>query len=917
MKLYIFKVFSRNMLKMVGILFVFMLISLLIISPSAISYAERDRQFRARLEALKNHLILIYTLENIEGLSTYEVIDYVSSLLDDLTILNESLIGISYESIRIKLDSRPPFSVIAYYPQDKIGDLLDLRIVEGALDIGPGKIVFNADLLGMWYEDVTLVGEVDRELGVGSEIILIGLDGKEYTFEISGLYAMPQIGDLFMGVPTTPRLNSIVSLGDFDDLVGDGMDSFILYLILKFDSEALKGGQFLVMERFFNVSQTINKGLGEKFNVQSYETIDNVQRIFFMQTFSDIASITLTAFYSFPYVFGIWFLTVVNLELIIRSFRRDIGLLQLRGLSNKVVRRYFLVFMFIVASAGIALGIIVSPYVGNLIVGYLGYDPLPTTVFYSLESVITAFILGYILLFIAYLRRVGLLKDISPISIARKYFEPFERSTWNPSSLFLIFFILAIVKMVEWGFAINLNEYITGFGPLSVILIIYGVVSSFMSILAPIIIVYGVINLVIYRTNLISKLTELFSFILARRFKGIVYRYSGRLPGLISKTTFLSGLLISLMLYYVIFSGRTLYFLDGVSNVNNRLGEPVYLMSMNIDPSRVEELRRFIGEVLEKEGLEDYYIGISIPGSVQVLGNIFGLSYLYVDDINEFLRYAGIEDWMIVRYRDDLDILLDRFIVNNIEDEIGGDVKDLKIQFEIRLSSFLDGRNLLEFEDYVDGYLGVDFPSLIGRAIIDRDILDIGELNSTFEGRIYIFSSQSKEVSVILRSYMVDLKRYGVITVSSLSQYSDDFPLSDMMSFLQKNLYSFNVYAIIAVSIAIALLSVEYVMDMIPDLIVMRSRGLASASKRLAYSLIVPITLFSVLIGLIVGIIAGYGASQQTISTLSDLSPNLPLFIDVLAPLYLGIVVFISLLIPYLILSLLHRRYVREVVHFG
>ncbi len=908
MRLYLFKVFSRNSLKMVGILFVFMLISLLIVSPSAISYAERERQTIAQIEGLKNHMILTYLLENRENLSLPEVIDYVTSVLDDIPIIRESLIGFSTEDVKIRLNRTMPFYIAAYYPEEKVGELLDIQVIDGSLDIAPGKILFNTDLYGF---------VVGGNIGVGSEVVLIGVDGRERRFEVSGLITIPPVGNIFLGSPPVERTYSIISFNDFTDLVGGSMDKFTLDIILKLDPEALKGDQPTVLQTLFNTSQTISDRINEKFNVLSYETVNTLQNVLLMQTFTDIASITLTVFYSFPYIFGIWFLTVVNLELIIRSFRRDIGLIQLRGVPNKVVRRYFLVHLFIIASVGIIAGIIISPYIGNLIIGYLGYEPLSPNVFYSFESIVTAFVLGYILLFIAFHRRAGLLKDISPISVARKYFEPFERSTWSPSTLFLIFFILAVIKMIEWGFAINLNEYITGFGPLSAILIIYSIVSSFMNILAPIIVVYGVINIVIYKTNLISKLTELFSFLFARRFRGIVYRYSGRLPGLISKTTFLSGLLISLMLYYIIFSGRTLYFLDEVSAVNSRAGDAVYLQSSGLDPSKLDELINYVKDALDSKGVEDYLIGVSISGSIKVFQTSIGLNYLYVDDIKDFLEYMGFEDWMLVRYGEDLDILLSRFIVESIENEIGGEIKDVKLSFEIYTLRFFGERRFLVIEDYVDGYIGVGLSFGDIGAFIDKDFFDIRNLNESFDGRLVIFSDSSEKVLYILRDLGLELREYGIISISSIAKYSTGFSLMDMMSFLQKNLYSFNVYAIVAVGIAIILLSVEYVMDMIPDLIVMRSRGLASASKRLAYSLIVPIILFSVVVGVLVGLVAGYGASQQTISTLSNANPNLPLFIDLLAPIYLGVIIMISLVIPLVILGVIHRRYVREVVHLG
>jgi len=909
MKLYLFKVFSRNTLKMVGIFFVFMLVSLLIVSPAAISYAERERQIKAQIEAAKNHMILIYRIENIGGLSIPEIIDYINSILIDIPILNESLIGLAYEQVRIKLDGSPPIVIETFSPIDKVEQLMDIDVLDGVFDIGPGKIALNSEVL--------IVPIEGGEFGVGSEVTLLGVDGGEYKFNVTGIIVTSQYPVDFPGPFTTPREYSIVSIDDFIELVGDSPSTLTIDLALKFDSDILIEDQLKVLQTLFNVSQTINEKLSEKFEITSLDSVNNIQNILMMRTFSDIAAVTITVFYSFPYIFGIWFLTVVNMELIIRSFRRDIGLLQLRGVPNKVVRRYFLVYMFIIATFGMSAGILISPYIGNLIIGYLGYDSLPSTVFYSYETVLAAFILGYILLFIAFYRRAGLLKDISPISVARKYFEPFERTTWSPSSLFLVFFILAIIKMVEWALAINLNEYITGLGPLSPILIIYSIVSSFMNILAPIIVVYGVINLIIYKTSLISKLTEFFSYILARKFRGIVYRYSGRLPGLISKTTFLSGLLISLMLYYVIFSGRTLYYLNEVSAVQSRFDNPVYLHAIKLDTAKLDKLITYVEDILVNEGVAEFFIGVAIQGSVKVFGASFGLNYLYVDDIYEIFKYMGLEDWMLVRYRDKMDIFLTSFVVESIENDVGGDIRDVKLTFEFYTSTFTDGRNFLVREDYIDGYIGVNLGLGDIGAFIDRDFLDLKELNTSFQGMLVIFSNDSVKISSILKNYLSELKEYGVINIGGVVQYSPSFSLSDMMSFLQKNLYSFNVYAIVAVAIAITLLSIEYVMDMVPDLIVMRSRGLASASKKLAYSLIVPITLFSVIVGLVVGVIAGYGASQQTISTLSNTSPNIPLFIDLLAPIYLGAIILISLLIPLVILGVIHRRYVREVVHFG
>lgn len=905
MGLYLLKIFSRNILKMMGIFIVFVLISLLIISPSVISSIERERQVRERFEELRSHLILRYIV-NVENSTLPEVVDSITQILDGVEYIDEYIFGVSIGGLGLKGDNRFGLNVIAFYPDDSIERFLYIELLDGDFDVDTGKILLNIDYLVEAHDD--------EDLSVGSEITLRGLDGELYTFNITGLFTFMPEADIPMDIDLPEyNLDAIISSDDLERLANVTHDMIVLNIYMRLDPRVIRGELQSYSEVSLSIMRSIERSIGEKYIVTAAQGFYVASNVFILQTLNDIVSVTVTSFYSFPYIFGIWFLIAINIEIVIRSFRRDLGLIQLRGVSNKAVRRYFLLYMFIIATAGLSIGILISPFIGNLIVNYLGYEPLPIMSFYSLESSIISFVLGYILLIIAFHRRVWILKNISPISIARKYFEPFERSDWRPSTLFYIFFILAVIKMVEWGLAINISDYIGEFGPISIILIIYSIVSNFMNILAPIIVIYGVVNLTIYKTEAISKITKIFSHIFARGFSNIVYRYSGRLPGLISKTTFLSGLLISLMIYYIIFSGRTIYFLDSVSNVEERVGSPVYIVVSGTSIGEFDRLKNIISDILDRENIENYFLGYVLNGGVGVFNTFEVVRYLYVDDIDEFLEYAGIDDWMVTSRVEEPNILMYRVLAERLSNSIGSEIIDSELEFDFYTHEL--SNPVYIHKGFLDGYIAV-LPGGYG-LVMDRDFISFEDLNVSVDSWLVIFSSESSTVSYILKSRMGDLREYGVESVTMVKESTPINPLASFMSILQKNLYSFNVYSIVAVAVAITLLSIEYIMDMVRDLISMRARGLSAAATRFVYILLSPITLFSIAIGFSIGIIAGFGASQQIISIMLGYGPSIPIFIDVVAPIYLGVVLLISILIPYIVLNMVYMRYVREVVHFG
>ena len=901
-----FKVYSRRFSRVIGLLTIFILISLLVISPLSISYAERR----------------VRTQELLDRLGYHGFISFQPTKSENFTSIMDKLIGKAAE----------------YGGIEKIVVLGVVEDVEGGALNRSYQVFLNVlstnDLQGFLKivggrSNVTLSSISDGEMlistnfnfTIGDRIYLVSVDGERIQFNVSGYIKNIMIEPGEISLPFSPAIgpisiynvDAIITPSDLDRLSDGSIDQILIYLIFSTDYIGIDLNEGI--SKVNSILNDFNRFIGSEIGGDITSSRNNLLSLNVALSMLDLVFITMTVFNSIPYFFGIWYLTYINLDLVIREYRRDIGILILRGIPNKSVRRGFLIYLIFIAFIGSLLGFIISPFIGNLIITRLGYDILPYNYFYTPDMFMSAFIVATIILIISYWRRVKLLRSLTPLEASREFYEPLERETWSPSTTFIIFFILSCIKIGEWLISFNVQELLHPNNPFFLVGIIYSVISGFMQYFAPIIFIYGVVNLIVYRTKFIPKISKIVSSLISKGFKDISFRYSGRLPGLISKTTFLSSLLISLMLYYMLFSSRTLYFFDSYLTGSEYFENAYVLSFSNIGLDEIGELVTYLENIL---GSRDVIILPTIESFSYIGGTKYYLNLVPVDNISLLLDWLSISDWMLINvdkpYSES--IIASRYVKQSFESNMSGSFNDIDIDIYVEALSFpkVKVENIGRIE--VDGYLIKDItPFSSNFIIIPMDRLNDFKNSSLQYLNIYILSKDP----VALENIIPEVRNDWNLLSSSEAFTSSSFGIffQNILVIMEKSLYPFHIFAIFGVVLAILISSIEYVKDMVRDMAIFRARGMGRASLRFIYSLVIPTSILSIVLGVIVGFIAGYGASQQTIIGFLQESINFPIVFDQLSVIYLGIIIIFSLVIPYLSILYINRRVASEVMKIG
>jgi len=203
---------------------------------------------------------------------------------------------------------------------------------------------------------------------------------------------------------------------------------------------------------------------------------------------------------------------------------------------------------------------------GNSLARVVGISIDVSPLFYSLDVLVATLVLGGVFVLLAYRRVYGQIVRMGPLEASRVYLRGEERVEWRPSTTVTILFILSCIKIVEWASGFTFTPEIIGMGLLGIVLLIYAMISGFMEIIAPVVFPYFVINYVLHRTSLVARLTRSLSSIVSGPVGSVSYRYSMRLPGMIPRTAFLVALILFLMMYYMVFIGRSVAFINDMSS---------------------------------------------------------------------------------------------------------------------------------------------------------------------------------------------------------------------------------------------------------------------------------------------------------------------------------------------------------------
>ncbi len=898
----VYKYFARTGYRLATLFIIFILISMIVSTPMVLSNATRVERIRALVDAVTPHLILRYE-GDYTGREVAEILDFLGS--DDRL---ESYALLMYYPTSVEVGNESGFMDVAIvYP-----DLLSFLELAGMQVISEDPSVEEGVYISMDFADIALID-------VGDPVV-IGLYGEEGSIE-TRVKGIIEVDTGFVGSPFGPQIPIADELS---------LDTVFLEpgLVDIGDREFVGGLEILVRVSLDYLGldvDTINENaasLGGQLSGRITAILDSpvswVNLIESQLTFANFIDLALNfsiAWSSIPYAFATIYLTYIVLDLVVSNYRRDIGILRLRGVGSRSISLSFLVVTIILFLVAALIGILLASLTGDSLARVVGISIEVSPLFYSLDVLLATVVLGALFVLLAYRKVYGQIVRMGPLEASRVYLHGEERVEWRPSTTVTILFILSCLKIVEWASGFTFTPDLFGMGLLGILLLIYAMISGFMEIIAPVVFPYFVINYVLHRTGLVARLTKSLSGAVAGPVGSISYRYSMRLPGMIPKTAFLVALILFLMMYYMVFMGRSIAFINDYTGASQY--EYEYLIYMRVvNETTVGELGDRLATLLNSSLSEPAILVMDIPSYINHRGMVTEVTLGILIPSDRVGSIFNLKDWMFSTGEADLEegvYATGRFasMFENLFGEYPEDIELLVVPaWEGKYSSDEEGVRLA-----IDGYLLIDPRGLINGIVTHYD--NVREYRLPQHGLVS-FRILSKG-PVRLTTLMQVFEDAGQALASFGRSFSSGATFLETFGQSQRILYPFNVYSAGLVVIVMVLASSVYMRSLRRDIAVLKARGMGRYTVRIVYSLILPVIIFSVAVGVVSGFIGGYGSSNQFINTFVTVDRLViyPIILNELNLIVMLVSLVLALVIPYLYVSRLGRKAALEVSRVG
>lgn len=915
----VWKVYGKGTWRILSIFIVMMLLVYFIASPSAISYAHRVIMFKDSIEDLSYHIGI--TIEGSMPKSTLNKIllnishmDEISSAVYVYIIPSTFLVGsVSNESTYVLMLGVP--SNLTLYLNDFCREVTEYS------QAYENVIYFSRYYLNFLYE-----GEVS--INQSSEVYLKIDDNPHYTkVKIGGYYSFSSPGEGFSTIPIYGNYPAYY-VSDPQALIPPS-----LYEVEGGDYAAIKF-YIKVVDTIINpydidqtvktTTQLMNKIINmmvENYKIEKsmIYASNNLYSILMESSVYQTFTNFITGFFAIPYFFGIWYLISINIELLIGEYREELGILMIRGLSKKYVTRAFISFIILISLIALSIGILTSPYVSSSIAFQMGYGWIPTDALYSVDTLIASLVLGIIVVSSALFYKRELLRKINILDASRKYTELGEEIEWRPTIGFWIVFGLGILKILEWLLGINIMQLFSNYqgGLIVILVILYSMLSSMLTIFGPIFFIYGVTMLLIHSKSIIMNVSKALSKIIIPSYSKIISNYISRTPRHMSKSSFLASLIIALLIYYLIFTSRVVAFSTDINNLSSppshivSIELPIRMSGFTMRSYSLHSLVEDINISLREIGYEGKWVFIfkEFPGieySIKYSGYTFDDVELgIVSSLKDYLDINKVSEHVIISENTGTEsegIGITYEVVKEFKDRYGINIevgKDLVVVNKISgLSSQVHISYIIVKEIYglYPNSLIVDYKyasehNLVGNFTIGSKLYLLFENDLDFKA----FSETLNEKYKNLRIESYEVGKTGFLEFINI------------LAIVQESLKPYDIFGSIAALVAIIILSLVHVRSMMRDLVLFRMRGLGKISIRFIYATILPIILIGVLIGVVTGFISGYGASQQYIMSFIGESIYYPIIYDIPSLIGIILIIVIFLLSPIPIIMYFNR----------
>ncbi len=915
----LFKLYNRRLVRTISIMVVVVIVMFLLLAPNIVTQALSSQFYRRILSRVETHYQLM-------GQVNINRIDQLENFVINATTEDRHL----YLLLGIDISLFYNNDMTEYIAYTAYPNYIDvLPIVARSVS---GRVLRDRHEVMIGFPQVNV--DVGSVVGIG----VPGGDSPLFNVTVVGTYEVKGIQYVNFsqfGVESGERSSGpqiFIHPDLFSKLVSNFNYSEITYRLVVVYSKGFFSN--IDIQSMVNKLEESNKEVKSyvsgiaSIELESNNLLSELMIYSFIRNFVNIG-IYINAI---PFFIGIWYLLSINIDLMVSDYRREIAILRARGIPSKRLFNALVMFIILISSAAIALGILSTPLWVPLV--FTTLDISPSTGYFDVIDINSSIIAASVVIAIIILtiwRKKHLFSEITPAEAMHKFEESIEDyGDRQISKATIAMLLLGTIKMIEWIFNINVFDLVRAEGDIFLFIIVglYSMVSGFLNIFAPLFFIYSIIQIITYSERVVKLLSKLSAFFVSSRFRRVLVNYIARSPRWVSKGAFISSLMIALMIFSIIYSVRAVSFYSDYSRIRNSpdLVFPVYGDASNFD-NLVSNIGKSISTV---DGVKSWAVCIVIEvDRVYYNGreSFLPLHYILVArDADELINVINVGGSWNYYGNDDLVEALKHGLVISYEG-----YKELVDTFDYsmgdRLRLFLGPPVNVPVEEEVPvGSEYIDIP-VTGALHVLPSRFDAITTSSALENLGYNLSSIRWKSFVLIvdvaEGYDLDevsRNLVGALGSFPLGQFGGGLatPMVFGEDFQIISSYSYHIYSILGIVAALStiiILTLQHIKVSFRDMVLLRARGVDSGDVvRFMYATSIYILLFSILLGVVTGFVSGYGVSQMNIASLAGGTLFYPVLIDFSGVLAILVVVFLYLFTPIPVIYWYGRMNVGEVL---
>lgn len=814
-------------------------------------------------------------IKNLEKITEIKKIEpYIVKTLTGLNIIKNN--GTSFSTIRFSQS----WKIIAYGLRENIS-IGEINVIKGSLPLMGNSVAITDSLAKK------------LNLKVGDEIALLfsQLDGEEKKVNVTVSAVVRLEGKL---KKTLDDPYSETSVCGWKIYRVEQEDYLIMSIGFAYSAFSAKGVRYWVFANRDTVLNPwdIDRSITNLIDIEN-KIEDSCQQYFHVEICDilryaletckgSILSLKLLAGVCIlPTTFLACFLIWTSNQMFIYERRREIGLLKVKGATNKQILALIALESIIVGIVGGIIGFTV----GNISCVYF----LEVTVGRSIATIFPSHILVRLLVFyllIDIIFGVAISMFFTTILVRKiiktetnkllqEYLEEFEKGKWRPKLVFTSFSI-GLIKTVEMVLGIQLTRIITQIEAeyivISLLLNLLYIIDIVLIFLGPLLLVYGFSKIVTHYETKFNKLFKTIVKPLLKELSDMVVKNLVRRPARTERLLFL----LSLVLAYGIATITT-----SASAMNMTIKEIEISVGADIKAFPVQSINET--QLIENiSGIEGINL-VSITGkTVAKIGirnidlfvideNYFNVSFIkekYLKDVSieeVFLKFKNGENCCLISQH------LSEEYMYNVGDvmqiTIGTNINKTALSLNIiGIAKILPGLQQTLYDQYEKNAV------VIGRKFAEK------YFNLYSESSITFLIDVSEEVNATSVAEILKSQSFGIYSAFSLDEEINK-SVHEVSVYLSPKFFYIQFYFAITIALTgLTIVTTSSVLERQREIALLTTRGL---SKKQAIKIFTGETALIIILSFILGIVEGLSITIGFMSPVFIFKPKLPIKIIV------------------------------------